>query len=210
MATGGFLGNGEMLKKYLSDDYYPLKGEWKVYGSARNDGKLIQSAIDNGAATYNIGMPPEVHMSGSDGFLKPSLGFKVNYLEGTNSPVTGKPEAWSVADLPMFLGISSDSLAVGMDGKRFASETGISMLDPWRAGPNYFSIWSTEQIDKIRDTGFKNQPGGPASRYLGYNGPIPKDTPLPEAYDVLEAAIKEALSSSGQPGKAGRSDRHRT
>lgn len=193
LATGGFLGSGEMLKKYLSDEYYPLKGEWKVYGSARNDGKMIQSAIDLGAATYNIGMPPEVHMSGSDAFLKPHLGFKVNYIEGTYSAITGKPEAWSVADLPMFLGISPDSLAVGLDGKRFASETGISMLDPWRAGPNYYSIWSTQQIDEVRDKGFKNQPGGPASRYLGYNGPIPKETPLPEAYDVLEAAIKEGF-----------------
>ncbi|WFF72236.1 FAD-dependent oxidoreductase [Proteiniclasticum sp. QWL-01] len=193
MATGGFLGNGDMLKKYLSDQYYPLKGEWKVYGSARNDGKMIQAAIDNGAATYNIGMPPEVHMSGSAAFLQPGLGFKVNYLEGTYSAITGKPEAWSVADLPMFMGISSDSLAVGLDGKRFASETGISMLDPWRAGPNYYSIWSTEQINKIRDNGFKNQPGGPASRYLGYNGPIPKNTPLPEAFDVLEAAVKEGF-----------------
>ncbi|NCC69046.1 MAG: FAD-dependent oxidoreductase, partial [Clostridia bacterium] len=63
LATGGFLGSGEMTTKYLSDEYYPLKGVWKMYGSYGNDGKMIESAIQNGAATYNIGMPPEVHMS---------------------------------------------------------------------------------------------------------------------------------------------------
>lgn len=193
MATGGFLGSPEMLVKYLSNEYYPLKGEWKVYGSARNDGKMIQAAIDNGAATYNIGMPPEVHMSGSESFLKPYLGFGVNYVEGSYSPITGKEEAWSVADLPMFLGISPNSLAVNMEGKRFASETGIAMLDPWLAGPNFYSIWSTPQLDSIRDAGFQHPLGGVSAGFLGYNGAIPMNTPLPETYDVLEAAIREGF-----------------
>ncbi len=193
MATGGFLGNGDMLVKYLSNEYYPLKGKWKVYGSTGNDGKMIQAAIDNGAATYNIGMPPEVHMSGSDAFLKPYLGFAVNYVKGSYSPITGKEEAWSVADMPMFLGISPNSLAVGREGKRFASETGIAMLDPWLAGPNYFSIWSTPQLDAIRDSGFKNPLGGVSAGFLGYNGAIPINTPLPETYAVLDAAIKEGF-----------------
>ena len=97
IATGGFLGNPEMTEKYLSDEYFPLKGEWKIYGSYRNDGKMIQSAIDNGAATYNIGMPPEVHMSGTTDFINAlDYGFEIHTVEGALDFNTGREPIWTV------------------------------------------------------------------------------------------------------------------
>lgn len=189
IATGGFLGSREMTKEYLSNEYYPLKGTWKIYGSYGNDGKMIQSVINIGAATYNIGMSPEVHMSGSEMFIPHSYGFPINKVEGRKSYVTGKQSVWSVADLPMFLGISPNSLAVGTDGKRFTSETGVAMLDPWIAGPNFYSIWSSDQINEVRDNGFKHMLGGVSAGFLGYTGDIPINTPLPETYDVLDAGM---------------------
>ena len=190
IATGGFLGNREMTNKYLSDEYFPLKGAWKIYGSYGNDGKMIQSAFDIGAAPYNIGMAPEVHMSGSDMFIPHSYGFAINKVEGQTSFNTGKQSVWSVADLPMFLGITPNSLAVNVQGERFTAETGVAMLDPWIAGPNFYSIWSSEQINDVRDNGFKHFLGGVSSGFLGYTGDIPVNTPLPEAYDVLDAGIE--------------------
>lgn len=65
-------------------------------------------------------------------------------IEGVEGNFTGVQQVWFVADLPTYLGISSNSLAVAPTGKRFSSETGIAMLDPWKAGPTYYSIWSTE------------------------------------------------------------------
>lgn len=189
LATGGFLGNSEMTNKYLSDEYYPLKGTWNIYGTHGNDGKMIQSAIDMGAATYNIGMPPEVHMSGSAMFIPHSYGFPINKVEGQTSFNTGKQSVWSAADLPMFLGITPNSLAVNVHGERFTSETGVGMLDPWLAGPNFYSIWSSDQINDIRDNGFKHPLGGVSSGFLGYTGEIPVNTPIPESYDVLNAGI---------------------
>jgi fumarate reductase flavoprotein subunit len=88
----------------------------------------------------------------------------------------------------MYLGISPNSLAVGKDGKRFTAETGVAMLDPWIAGPNFYSIWSAAQIDAIRDKGFKYNLDGVAAAFLGQLGAIPPNTPLPEAYDVLATA----------------------
>lgn len=190
LATGGFLGNGEMTEKYLSNEYFPMKGVWSIYGSQGNDGKMIQAAIDKGAATYNIGMPPEVHMSGSAAFIPRRFGFPVNKVEGRTSYITGKQSVWSVADLPMFLGISPNSLAVGMDGQRFTAETGVAMLDPWLAGPQFFSIWSTEQLDDIRDNGLKYNVDGVSAGFLGYNGAIPEKMPLPDTYAVLDAGIE--------------------
>ena len=190
IATGGFLGNKEMTNEYLSDEYFPLKGAWKIYGSYGNDGKMIQSAFDIGAASYNIGMAPEVHMSGTPMFIPHSYGFPINKVEGQKSFNTGRQSVWSVADLPMFLGITPNSLAVNVQGERFTAETGVAMLDPWIAGPNFYSIWSSDQINDVRDNGFKHFLGGVSSGFLGYTGDIPVNTPLPETYDVLDAGIE--------------------
>ncbi|MDO5376892.1 MAG: FAD-dependent oxidoreductase [Clostridia bacterium] len=191
LATGGFLGSAEMTTEYLSDAYYPLKGAWRIYGTYGNDGKMLRSAIEHGAATYNMGMPPEVHLSGTVDFLPAhEYGYDINVIEGTLDFNTGRECRWTVADLPLIMGVSADSLAVGMDGKRFTSETGIAMLDPWIAGPNYFSIWSAEQIDGIVASGVKTDVAGPAVGFLGHRGSIPSGIALPEAYDVLEDAIE--------------------
>ena len=191
IATGGFLGNGEMTEKYLSDEYYNIKGEWKIYGSQGNDGKMLQAAIDDGAATYNIGMPPEVHLSGTVDFLPAhEYGYPINVLEGSLDFNTGRECRWTVADLPLMMGVSADSMAVTFEGKRFTSETGIAMLDPWIAGPRYWSIWSDEQVKSIVENGLATDVIGPAVGFLGHRGSIPSATPLPEAYDVLENAIE--------------------
>lgn len=189
LATGGFLGSEEMTTKYLSDEYYPLKGAWKIYGTYGNKGLMLESAIENGAATYNIGMPPEVHMAGTVDFLPAhEYGYEIHVLEGTLDFNTGREAIWTVADLPLIMGVSANSLAVGMDGQRFTSETGIAMLDPWIAGPNYYSIWSAEQIDGIVANGLKVDVTGPAVGFLGHRGSIPSGVALPEAYDVLADA----------------------
>lgn len=190
LATGGFLGNAEMTKKYLSNDYFPLKGAWKIYGTYGNDGKMIQAAIDDGAATYNIGMPVEVHLSGTTGFLPAhEYGYPIHTIEGTLDFNTGRERRWTVADLPLIMGVSADSLAVAPNGKRFTSETGIAMLDPWIAGPNYFSIWSAEQINGIVAEGLKTDVIGPAVGFLGHRGSIPSGIALPEAFEVMGHAI---------------------
>ena len=190
IATGGFLGNPEMTEKYLSNEYFPMKGTWKVYGSYGNDGKMLQAAIDNGAATYNIGMPPEVHMAGAVDYLPAhEYGYPINVIEGTLSFDTGREIRWTVADLPHILGVSSDSLAVAPTGKRFASETGIAMLDPWLAGPTYYSIWSEEQLKGIEAEGLKTEVVGPAVGFLGHRGAIPAGVALPETFEVMNHAI---------------------
>ncbi|MBP3655731.1 MAG: FAD-binding protein [Clostridia bacterium] len=191
IATGGFLGNPEMTEKYLSNDYFPMKGTWKIYGTYGNDGKMLQAAIDDGAATYNMGMPPEVHLSGTTDFLPAhEYGYPINVIEGTLDFNTGLECRWTVADLPLIMGVSADSLAVAPTGKRFTSETGIAMLDPWIAGPTYYSIWSTEQLNGIVESGVKTDVIGPAVGFLGHRGSIPSGIALPEAFEVMDHAIE--------------------
>ena len=194
LATGGFAGNGEMQKKYLSDEYFELKGEWKVYGLTSNDGKMIQAALDIGAGTYNIGMPPMVHNAGTPSFL---AGYETNVVEGQMGMRTGRPLVWSSGDLPLDMAIAVNSLSVNKHGERFTNEEQVAMLNSWIAGPRFYSIWSSEQINGIIENGLKYEPSGPATSYLGYQGAIPAGIAIPNAYEVLDDAIAQGIAFKG-------------
>ena len=186
LATGGFAGSGEMEEKYLENTYYPLKGEWKLFGQHQDDGKMLEAAIQNGAATYNISVAPMVHVGGVDGFLP---GFDTIPVEGQIGTATGRPAVWSQGDLPLNMAISSDTLAVGADAKRFTAETALSMFNPWISGPHFYSIYGNDQLQKLITDGFEEVPYGPSTSYLGYGTSIPADVPMDQAETVLQAAI---------------------
>jgi uncharacterized protein with FMN-binding domain len=190
LATGGFAGNADMQEKYLSNEYYPLKGAWKHYGMNQNDGKMIENSISIGAGTYNIGMPPMVHVAGTTDFL---TNFAKYEIPGVIGRMTGRPAVWTPGDIPLDMVVAPNSLAVNQKGERFTSETGVGMLDPWKSGARFFSIWSDDQVQKIKEEGFSIAPEGPATAYLGHQAPIPPNTPLPETYEVLQAANKEKM-----------------
>ena len=191
LATGGFAGNAEMEEEYFSNEYYNLKGAWCHKGLYGNDGKMIQAAIDLGAGTYNIGMPPMVHNCGTPLVLR---GYDVTIQEGQFNWATRQDNAWSIGDLPLMMAISPTALAVDTEGERFTDENNVSFLKSWIAGPRFYSLWTAEQIDEVRDEGFKFTPLGPSTLYLGYQGGIPANTPIPEAYDVLEDAISQGIA----------------
>ena len=186
LATGGFAGSEAMEEKYLENTYFPLKGGWKLFGMHQNDGKMIESAIEHGAGTFNMSVAPMVHVGGVDGFLP---GFETVPIEGQMGWATGRPAVWSQGDIPLNMAISSDTLAVGADAKRFTAETAVSMFNPWISGPHFYSIWGNDQVQHIKTEGFDEVPYGPSTSYLGYGTSIPAGVPMDNADAVLQAAI---------------------
>jgi fumarate reductase flavoprotein subunit len=195
-ATGGFGGNGEMEAKYLSDKYYPLKGTWNICGSTHNDGKMVQSAINIGAGTYNIGMGPVCHLFGTDGFLKsyPNIA-----LEGQNTIYYNNPAVWSEGDLPMMLLYSPDSLGINSLGKRFLNEEFINSFEAWKGGPDISVIYTKGQIEKIAQEGLKYDMSNMGlllnSDILINKSPIPANLPLPNAIAVMDDAVQAGYVS---------------
>lgn len=190
LAGGGFAGNPEMEKEYLSDEYYPIKGAWNLYGCAQNDGKTIEMALDAGAGTYNIGVPPMVHIGGSPIIMHD---FPVHEIEGQVDMWTHRTATWSLNDVPMIMALAPDTMAVNMEGKRFTDESGLAMMDPWKAGPNFYSIWSDERIKDVQENGFEY-----ASTGLFINqGGVPVNTPVPEIYEVLDKAAEYGIVYKG-------------
>jgi len=190
LATGGFAGNSDMMNKYLSDKYYPLTGgHWNVYGMLQNDGKMLQQAIDDGAATYNIGIPPVSHIGGAKAVMHE---YEIKTVDGVDF-LTGAPATRSLNDIPMMMAVAPNAMAVNREGKRFVDETMLNSYGNWRSGPYFYTIWSNNMIDEIKEKGlrfdtvgiFVNQGGWPAL------------SPIDNIYEVLNKAVEHKIALKG-------------
>lgn len=188
LATGGFGGNGEMQQQYLSEEYYPLKGgTYNIYGSMQNDGKMIQAAIDEGAATYNIGMPPMSHIGGAAAIMH---AYDTIVLKDTLDIWTGKEMTQSLNDIPMMMAIAPNSLAVNRFGERFVDETMLGSYGNWQAGPYFYTIWSDEMIKEIQNSGMRFDTVGLFINQGGW----PANTPINEIYEIMDKAVEAGIA----------------
>ena len=161
LCTGGFAANAEMQEKYIGEAY-------QMYGMHTNDGKMIASAIENGAATAAIGIYPMSH------FVAPSV-ITTDFEPADN-------------DIPYGLICTSEGMAVNKNGDRFIDETNISM-NAFYQGNAYYYIYSKEQIDILRETGLSARASG---IYLGQGG-IKADTPLTNIDAVIDNGIEKGF-----------------
>ena len=173
LATGGFAGSSEMTEKYLTTEYYPLTGApYNVYGMRQNDGAMLEAAIQKGAATYNMSVPPVSHIGGAAAIMHE---FETTPLEGTFDIWSGREMTQSLNDIPMMMAVAPNALGVNASGKRFTDETALGSYGNWQAGPRYYTIWSTEMIEEIENEGlsfgtnglFVNQGGWPLHQPIG-------------------------------------------
>lgn len=153
LASGGFAGNAQMEEEYFSQNPYydDLGGYWTVIGMTQNDGKMIQSAIeDAGAGTYNIDRVPMVHFATSNIVLHD---YPVNVREGEGYHLWyGWENTWSLNDVPTALVLCSDIPWVDIHGERFVKEG--QLFSWWIAGPTYWAVWSQDLLDNVAENGF--------------------------------------------------------
>lgn len=185
LATGGFGENKRLMEQYMKDDYYPLSGTWHQYGMSTNDGAAFLKALDLGAGTWNPSVPPLSHLAG---FPIDLTGFEVHEKDEI-SFFTGYTALWSEGDIPSTLSVAADALAVTREGKRFTNEEEFATHAAIKAGPEYYTIWSQEQLDEYKENGLHYADPGPSMGYVGCQSTIPLDTPLPNIDAVMEAGI---------------------
>lgn len=185
LATGGFGENSSLMEKYMIDDYYPLSGTWHQYGMSTNDGVMIERALDLGAGTCNPSVPPLSHLAG---FPVNLTGFGTHEKDEV-SFFTGKTAIWSEGDIPSTLSVAADSLAVTREGERFINEEGFATHEAIKAGPEYYTIWSQEQLDVYKTEGLSYADPGPSMGYVGCQSTIPLGVPLEQLDDVMNAGI---------------------
>ncbi len=159
--TGGYAGSEDLQRRFQGDAY-------KLYGMYTNDGKMIASAVDNGAGTYSIGIYPMSH------FVAPSQITTVFSFEDN--------------DIPYGLVCTAEGMAVNRNGDRFIDESGIAM-NAFYQGSEYFTVYSSDQIDILREQGLSANASG---RYLSQGG-IVADVPLKNIDTVIDYGVENGF-----------------
>lgn len=187
LAGGGFHGNPQMLEKYLKNDYFPLKSSrWRLWGMYQNKGQMLESAIAQGAATYNIGMVPCTHFKTTDQIL---TCYPTYYRDGLEERMQ-EQNCWSLNDVPLLMGIDTNSMQIGENGKRNYNEGGTFAF--WQGGPVWYTIYGSDYLDELCEKGFAGDPGTYKSSTKVYGqGGYPNARPIPQVYEVLERAIEK-------------------
>jgi fumarate reductase flavoprotein subunit len=154
IATGGFAGNRELLRKYCPD----FRENLRLSGAA-NEGEGLKMALEAGAATRGLGLLMSAGPV-SGGFFE--LGEGADKVKLSLTFVSGEPAA----------------IWVNQKGRRFVAETAVfnyyesinALLQ--QPGCQSFALLDSRMIESIARTGLSNVPAG-----YGY-GPRQR-SPLP-------------------------------
>lgn len=194
MNTGGYSSNPQMMSTLLDES---RAGFYRTVGTGCDTGLMIQSALDNGAGTFNMGMSPILMHCGLDHWLS-RYPIVPNTEKLQNR--TGRHDVTTLNSIPNGCAYSGTAIAVGRDGKRFMNEYDyesfsqkleVDSFAHWKGGPHYFVIVSDEVLSDIEKTGFNA-----ISSWDGYNtqGKIAPDQPVPEVYEGLDYAVEEGMA----------------
>ncbi|MCR5290002.1 MAG: FAD-binding protein [Treponema sp.] len=147
LATGGFIGDPEMSKKYLG-------GVWHTRALTQCDGAGIKMAQALGAALYNPDVAPVAHIAHLENIIR-------------TDELTKDQKAILTSMV-----LDKNTLLVDGKGAYFNDQVGkLIAFDSWKAGPNYYAIYTEEQMKGIKEKGlakinvptFYAQGGNPAA-----------------------------------------------
>jgi len=191
MTTGGFGANDEMEQALY---------EGKQTGAYRhdismmqNDGKIMASAIEIGAATagfedcltgviWNFGVP------------NPLNKYDIIWEEGTYDLFRDDVGAWSYNDIPNVMVSAWEGVDVNAQGKRFVNEAGI-FAPKNNNGSLYYSLWSKDLLDYVNESGFAvNFAGNFINTSSMTSGIFPLNTGIKamgtDVYEIMEACVE--------------------
>lgn len=157
LATGGYIGDAEMSEEYLG-------GVYNTEAMLQNDGAGIKMALAVGAATYNIDMPPMVHIAQTKTLIR-----------NDDLDPAGK------AVLSAFV-LKPDCMFTSPDGERFMNEQGMIAFDNWKAGGTYYAVYSQAQMDEYKASGMKI---AASPMFMGQGGVVEAEKPIADLDNIL-------------------------
>ena len=168
LATGGFLGNDEMMTQYLGNPVNTI-------GVTTCDGTGINMGISAGGATYMMGTLPMVHVSQVTNIIR-------------NNDLTADQKAILSA-----LALTTDQLMVTTEGNVWGNvnqsgtqDEGISVEIVFAPEYRYYVMYTQEEIDAIRTAGLSEKKAASSSMFMGQGGVIPAaGTPIADIDAIL-------------------------
>ncbi len=163
LATGGFIGNAEMCKKYVG-------GVWKTEAMTQCDGAGIIMGQSAGGALFNPDVAAIEHIAHLDNIIR-------------NDDLT-KDEKAVLVSLVLD---AYTHMVLDTDGDLFNGKFGFFAFDTWKAGPNFYTIYTQEQMDEIKNAGLAmvNAP-----TFMGQGGTATAGVPVATLDKILSVGEK--------------------
>ncbi len=165
LATGGFIGNAEMCKKYVG-------GVWKTEAMTQCDGAGIIMGQSAGGALFNPDVAAIEHIAHLDTIIR-------------NDDLTKDEKAVLVSlvlDSIDYATMSFPHMILDTNGDLFNGKYGFFAFDTWKAGPNFYTIYTQEDMDAIKANGLARVN---APTFMGQGGEAKAGVPVDSLDKIL-------------------------
>lgn len=184
LATGGFLGNDEMLKEVYGSTV-------KSIGDTVNDGTGIKMGQSAGGATYALATLPMIHVSQVPNIIR-------------DDSLTANQKAILSA-----IATTSDAKEIDETGKLLSStdESGTTNSEltvgiAYAPGFHYYNVYTQDEIDAIKTSGLSETTAAVSIFGLGQGGTVPAaGTPVTDIEDIIKVAKETENAWSGTPAE---------
>ncbi len=184
LATGGFLGNDEMLKEVYGSTV-------KSIGDTVNDGTGIKMGQSAGGATYALATLPMIHVSQVPNIIR-------------DDSLTADQKAILSA-----IATTSDAKEIDETGKLLSStdESGTTNSEltvgiAYAPGFHYYNVYTQDEIDAIKTSGLSETTAAVSIFGLDQGGTVPAaGTPVTDIEDIIKVAKETENAWSGTPSE---------
>ena len=168
-ATGGFLGNDEMMEEYLGSTVNAI-------GDTVNKGAGILMGQSAGGALYMMGTLPMVHIS------------QVKNIIRTDDLTADQKAILSAlaltTDMPM---VTTTGEVWGNENQSGTEEEGLDVEIVFAPDFMYYNIYTQADIDVIRESGLSEAQAAATSMFLAQGGTLPEaGTPVADIDEILK------------------------
>lgn len=184
LATGGFLGNDEMLKEVYGSTV-------KSIGDTVNDGTGIKMGQSAGGATYALATLPMIHVSQVPNIIRDDS--LTADQKAILSAIATTIDAKEIDETGKLLGSTDESGTTN-------SELTVGIA--YAPGFHYYNVYTQEKIDAIKTSGLSETTAAVSIFGLGQGGTVPAaGTPVTDIEDIIKVAKETENAWSGTPSE---------
>ncbi len=185
LATGGFIGNEDMMKEYLGHSA-------TVIGDMLAKGDGIKMGQSVGGTTYAMGTLPMIHIS------------QVPHVIRTDDLTADQKAILSA------LAVTTDAPEITIEGEKWGGDdasgtdasTGLTVGIAYAPGFMYYTVWSQDDIDTIRTKGLSETTSKAIVNFVGNGGELPEaGTPVEDIDKILKVGEDFNDVLSGTPAE---------
>ncbi len=184
LATGGFLGNDEMLKEVYGSTV-------KSIGDTVNDGTGIKMGQSVGGATYALGTLPMIHVSQVPNIIRDDS--LTADEKAILSAIATTSDAKEVDETGAILGATDESGTTN-------SELTVGIA--YAPGFHYYNVYTQDEIDTMKKSGLSETTAAVSIFGLGQGGTVPEaGTPIDSIDHIVEVALETENAWKGTPSE---------